>query len=91
LFGVTELSVYEPLLTQAGLADCQLTTHDVTWRTESLDPVLRGFWDFGNMAALPSETQEKIKETTRENAQPYKQDGRFAFPHTALLGTARKP
>ena len=71
MFGVTELSVYEPLLTQAGLRDCQLTTHGMTWRMESLDPMLQGFWDFGNMAALPSEIQEKIKETTRENAQPY--------------------
>jgi ubiquinone/menaquinone biosynthesis C-methylase UbiE len=91
LFGVTELSVYEPLLSQAGLEDCQLTTHGVTWITESLDPVLKGFWDWGNMAALPSEIQEKIRETTRENAQPYKQNGRFELPHTALLGTALKP
>jgi ubiquinone/menaquinone biosynthesis C-methylase UbiE len=88
LFGVIERSVYEPLLTQAGLEDCQLTTHGVTWETESLDPVLQGFWDWGNMAALPSEIQEKIKETTRENAQPYKQDGQFVLPHTALLGAA---
>jgi SAM-dependent methyltransferase len=88
LFGVTERSVYEPLLTQAGLEDCQLTTHGVTWETESLDPVLQGFWDWGNMAALPSETQEKIEETTRENAEPYRQDGRFVFPHTAILGSA---
>jgi SAM-dependent methyltransferase len=91
LFGITELSVYEPLLTRAGLEDCQLATHGVTWRTESLDPVLQGFWDWGNMAALPSEIQEKIRETTRENAQPYKQDGQFVFPHTALLGTALRP
>ncbi len=88
LFGITELSVFEPLLTQAGLEDCQLTTHDVTWETESLDPVLQGFWSWGNMAALPSEIQEKIKETTRENAQPYEQDGKFVFPHTVLLGRA---
>ncbi len=91
LFGVTELSVYEPLLTRAGLEDCQLTTHGVTWRTESLGPVLQGFWDWGNMATLPSEIQEKIRETTRKNAQPYKQDGQFVFPHTALLGTALRP
>lgn len=91
LFGVTELSVYEPMLTQAGLEDCELTTHDLTWDTVSLDPVLRGFWDWGNMAALPSEIQEKIKETTRENVQPYEQDGRFALPHTALLGRAVRP
>jgi SAM-dependent methyltransferase len=91
LFGVTELSIYEPLLTQAGLQECHLTTHGVTWRTESLDPVLQGFWDWGNMAALPSEIQEKIQETTRENARPYKQDGQFELPHTALLGTALRP
>lgn len=91
MFGVTELSVYEPLLTQAGLKDCQLTTHGMTWRMDSLDPMLQGCWDFGNMVALPAEIQEKIKETTRANAQPYKQDGRYAFPHTALLGTALRP
>ena len=91
MFGVTELSVYEPLLTQVGLEDCQLTTHGMTWATESLDQVLQGCWDFGNMAALPSGIQEKIKETTRKNAQPYKQDGRYEFPHTALLGTAVRP
>lgn len=91
LFGVTDLSVYEPLLTQAGLRDCRLTTHNVTWRTRSLDPVLQGFWEWGNMAALPSEIQEKIRETTRENAQPYEHDGQFALPHTALLGTAWRP
>jgi SAM-dependent methyltransferase len=91
LFGVTEMSVYEPMLTQAGLEDCQLTTHEVTWETESLEPVLHGFWDWGNMSALPSEKQEKIKKSTRENAQPYKQNGGYLFPHTALLGLAIRP
>ena len=90
LFGVTERSVYEPMITKAGLEACQLTVHEVTWRTDSLAPVLQGFWDWGNMDALPSEIQEKIKETTRENAQTYEQDGRFAFPHSVLLGSARK-
>jgi SAM-dependent methyltransferase len=90
LFGVTERSVYEPLLTGAGLTDCSLSIHNVTWRTDSLSPVLRGFWDWGNMALLPSETQQKIEETTRKNAQPYQQNGGYAFPHTVLLGSARK-
>ena len=90
LFGVIERTVYEPLLTGAGLVDCNLSTHGVTWRTDSLSPVLRGFWDWGNMASLPSETQKKIEETTRENAQPYEQNGGYAFPHSVLLGSARK-
>ena len=90
LFGVTEGSVYEPLLTDAGLDDCSLSIHEVTWRTDSLDPVLRGFWDWGNMALLPPETQQKIEEATRENARPYGQNGGYAFPHSVLLGSARK-
>jgi SAM-dependent methyltransferase len=90
LFGVTERSVYEPLLTQAALGDFQLSIHQVTWKTDSLDPVLKGFWDWGNMAALPAETQTKIKATTQENAQPYEQDGRYTFPHSILFGSAMK-
>ena len=90
LFGVTERSVYEPPLTGAGLADCELSIHKLTWRTDSLSPVLRGFWDWGSMTSLPAETQQKIEDTARENAQPYEQDGRYAFPHSALLVSARK-
>ena len=90
LFGVTDRDVYEPLLAQAALKDCQLSVHEVTWKEDSLDPILRGFWDWGNMAVLPSETQTRIKETTRENAQPYEKDGRYSFPHSILFGSARK-
>lgn len=90
LFGVTDRSVYEPLLKGAGLSDCNLSTHAVTWRTDSLDPVLKGFWDWGNMASLPSETQQRIEETTRDNARPYQQNGGYAFPHAVLLGSAGK-
>lgn len=90
LFGVTERSVYEPMLTQAALEDCQLSIRDVTWRVDSLDPILKGFWDFGNITALPTEMQKKIEETTRENAQAYEQDGRYMFPHSILFGSALK-
>ena len=90
LFGVTERSVYEPMLTRANLEDCQLAVHEVTWRADTLDPVLRGFWDWGNLAALPAEVQEKIRETTRENAQPFEKNGTYAFPHSVLVGSALK-
>jgi SAM-dependent methyltransferase len=90
LFGVTERSVFEPLLLQAALKDCQLSIHEVIWKVGSLDPVLKGFWDFGNMVALPIEIQSKIKETTRENAQPYAQDGGYSFPHSILFVSALK-
>jgi SAM-dependent methyltransferase len=90
LFGVTERSVYEPLLTQAALEDCQLSIHEVIWKADSLDPILRGFWDWGDMASLPTEIQTKIEDTTRENAQPYEQDGGYSFPHSILFGSASK-
>lgn len=90
LFGVTERSVYEPLLTQADLQDCKLSIHEMTWKVDSLQPVLKGFWDWGNMALLPKDTQEKIRQTTHENAQAYEEDGRYAFPHAILFGCAFK-
>ncbi|MGB1261852.1 MAG: class I SAM-dependent methyltransferase [Cognaticolwellia sp.] len=90
LFGVTEKSVYEPLLTKAGLIKCQLTMHDVVWEMDSLEPLLNGFWDWGNMSALPMKTQAKIKNTTQVNAQAFYKNNRFSFPHTVLLGVAIK-
>jgi len=32
----------------------------------------------------------QVEATTRENAEPYEQDGQFVFPHSALLGSALK-
>lgn len=90
LFGITELSVYEPMLSQADLEDCELSIHEVAWKADSLDPILKGFWDWGNMAALPAETQTRIEETTRENAKSFQQDGRYSFPHSILFGSAHK-
>lgn len=90
LFGVTERSVYEPMLTSAGLTDCKLSTHDVIWRSEKLEPILRGFWDWGNIAALPQDVQDRIEATTRENSKAYEQDGQFVFPHSVLHGCAVK-
>jgi ubiquinone/menaquinone biosynthesis C-methylase UbiE len=91
LFGVTDRSLYEPLIMAGGLVDFQLDTHEIAWRSATLDPMLRGFWDWGNMTALPQEVQRQIEATARENAQPYHQHGQFVFPHTILLGRAVKP
>lgn len=90
LFGVTEQGVFEPLLSHAGLADCRLSMHDVTWEMDSLDPLLQGFWSWGDLSALPERTQEKISETTRVNSQPFVANGMYVFPHTVLLGVAVK-
>ncbi len=91
LFGMTDRNVYQAMLTAGGLANCRLNTEEVVWRSKTLEPILAGFWKWGNMAALPREVQDKIEKTTRENAKPYERDGQFAFPHSVLFGTAEKP
>jgi SAM-dependent methyltransferase len=91
LFGVTDRQVYEPIIMAAGLTDFHLDSHEIVWRSSTIEPILRGFWDWGNMARLPQEVQDKIAATTRENARPYMQSGQFIFPHTILLGRAVKP
>jgi len=75
---------------RSATAEFQLTRHEVFWRTRTLDPVLRGLWDWGNIAALPPQTQEQIESTTRENARVYQQHEGFVFPHSVLLGAAVK-
>ena len=90
LFGVTDHAVYTSLLNSAGLTDIRFKTHDVVWRCENLEPVIRGFWDWGKMSELDRHVQTKIESTTRSNAEQYKKDGRYEFPHTVFTGTASK-
>lgn len=90
LFGVTDRSIYETMLAEAGLRQFQLSRHDVSWRTKTLDPVLRSLWDWGNIAALPRQIQAQIEATTRENARAYQHHDGFVFPHSVLLGAAVK-
>ncbi len=90
LYGVTESSVFESMLTSAGFPDCQLSVHGFTWQTESLEPVIRGFWDYANMSLLPENIQEKVASTMSDNVQGYRRNGGYAFPHTTLIGSARK-
>lgn len=57
------------------------------WLTDPFDAVVANF--VVHHMARP-ETQTKIEETMRDNAQPYMQDGRYTFPHTILFGSALK-
>ena len=88
LFGVIDQAVYEPLITAAGLKNLRLGRHSIAWRTA---PVLRGLWDWANVAALPNDVQERIRSTTIANAGRYRRDDGFVFPHSLLLGLAAQP
>lgn len=91
LFGVIDRAVYEPLARAAGLKDLELCRYPIAWRTATLDPVLRGLWDWGNIATLPPDVQERIRRSAGENAQRYRRDDVFVFPHSIMLGVATKP
>ncbi len=90
LFGA-ERSAYVPLLNASGLSDLHFETHDILWRSDTVDPVLQAFLEWGNIAALPQDVQQKIEVTARENLDAYRDGESYAFPHAVLLGTAVKP
>ena len=79
------------MLDSSGLTDCRLETHEIIWRSETLDPILRGFWDWGKIADLEPALQNKIESTIRENTKASRRNEHFEFPHTVLVGTATKP
>jgi len=90
LFGVTDLGVYESMLGAGGLTDFAFDTRKITWLAKTLDPVVASFWNWGNMSGLPQDVQDRIEATTRAHLQRYAQEGEYAFPHEALLGSATK-
>ena len=92
LFGVTDLSLYTSMLESAGLGNAEFDFQNIVWRSESPDPIVNSFWDWGNMSAMPQDLQDKIETATRQNLAPYQQaSGDYAFPHQVLLGSAAKP
>lgn len=91
LFGVTELGIYEAMVAAGGLINFRLEPHRILWRSASIEPILRAMLDWSGLRALPIDVREKIEASTRENAEPYEQDGEYVLPHSVLLGTATKP
>ncbi|MHC5022448.1 MAG: class I SAM-dependent methyltransferase [Planctomycetota bacterium] len=90
LFGA-ERSAYVAPLKASGLGEAHFETHDILWRSETIDPVLQAFLEWGNIAALPRDVQQKIEVTARENLESYRDGGGYAFPHAVLLGAAVRP
>jgi ubiquinone/menaquinone biosynthesis C-methylase UbiE len=90
LFGADRTAYVDPL-SASGLANVAFETHEVVWRSEGVEPVLRAFMEWGNIAALESEVQARIEATARENLGLHRDGAGYAFPHAVLLGTAVKP
>jgi ubiquinone/menaquinone biosynthesis C-methylase UbiE len=90
LFGVTDPGVYQALTQGTGLGNLELSRHEISWRMKTVDPLIAGFRDWGNINALPEHIQGRIEQTSRSNALSYQREGGFVFPHSVLVGTAMK-
>lgn len=88
LFGVTDHEIFAPLVESGGLSDLGLTKHATAWKCATLSPILEGFWDWGNIGALPQEKQDRIRATMEQNCRPFAGPEGFVFPHSAILGRA---
>jgi len=81
---------YEHLVNAAGFARCDVAVHQLTLRLADLEPILQTGWAMWDLAALPEDTQAKIRETTIQAAEPYKTADGYAFPDRWVVGTATK-
>lgn len=90
LYGITDKNIYETLFAQAGLNIDLFSLRQMTWNTASIDPVINGFSDWGNLTSLPQETQNNIINMTTENSKIYEKSGGYSFPHEILVGCAVK-
>jgi SAM-dependent methyltransferase len=90
LFGVTDFDTYQTLVSGADLKDFKLSYHKTIWECSSLQPLIDGWWDWGNLHAFPQEKQESIKSDFIENCAPFSNANGYSFPHSAILGCAFK-
>jgi ubiquinone/menaquinone biosynthesis C-methylase UbiE len=81
---------YENLVKDAGFASYDVAVHQLTLHLPSLEPVLQTGWDMCELSELPQDTQDKIRETTIQRAEPYRTENGYAFPDRIVVGRATK-
>jgi len=85
-----DTAVHKSMLAAAGFSMCEIERRVVTCELESLEPLLKGGWEIGELSSLPQPIQAAIEATTRENAQPYWTKDRYLFPDNVFFGTATR-
>lgn len=88
LFGVEDPDIHTGLLKAGGFEEAQFETRSIVWRTETPEPVLDSFRDWGNLAAFPKETSRKIAESTLKNLEVFRAEDGYEFPHQVLIASA---
>jgi ubiquinone/menaquinone biosynthesis C-methylase UbiE len=90
LFGVTDFDTYNNLAANAKLKNFNLEKLNTTWNMSSLEPLINGCWDWGNLHLFPENKQKDIKNDFIKNCEPFKKETGYSFPHSALMGYADK-
>ena len=81
---------YENLVKDAGFASYDVAVRQLTLHLPSLEPLLQTGWEMCELSALPQDTQNKIRETTIQRAEPYRTENGYAFPDWIVVGQATK-
>jgi ubiquinone/menaquinone biosynthesis C-methylase UbiE len=81
---------YEHLVKDAGFASYDVAVRQLTLRLPSLEPLLQTGWEMCDLAELPQDTQDKIRATTVQRAEPYRTENGYAFPDRIVVGQATK-
>ncbi|MBQ0787083.1 MAG: class I SAM-dependent methyltransferase [Oceanihabitans sp.] len=90
LFGVTDFDTYNDIATKASLKNFELEKLDTNWHMDSLDPLINGCWDWGNLHLFPESKQKDIKNDFITNCDAFKKGNGYSFPHSAILGYGEK-
>jgi len=85
-----DCGTYEKLMEDSGFNECDVQAQQLTLHLDTLDPLLVAGWDICELGTLPADTQEKIRSTTTEKAQPYRTKSGYEFPDTVVTGIAIK-
>ena len=81
---------YENLVKDAGFARYDVAVRQLTLHLPSLEPLLQTGWEMSELSELPQDTQNKIRETTIQRAEPYRTENGYAFPDRIVVGRATK-
>lgn len=88
LYNIADPAVYEPILREAGFAECEFSRPEVRYAVPNLDALLRGGWAMAKLDEQPQDVQDNIRRDTIKNAEPYKTSDGYVFPDVMFMGVA---
>ena len=90
IFLDADQSVYERLMRDSGFEEFDVEVRRLSLNLDSLEPLHVAGSEICDLGRLPTETQEKIRATTEERAEPYRTASGYDFPDLIVTGLAVK-